>query len=224
MTRVKICGITDREDLSTAVNAGADSVGFVTEVPVDTPRNLNIRKAEQLVKETPPFVTSTLVIMPDSVEGAIDLVGRASPDLVQVHNYPEPDDVARLSDETETKVVKKIEPDTDEMERYSGVVDAFLVDSSDEQGGGGTGETHDWSKTSEIVERTHIPVVLAGGLTPQNVGDAVESVHPYGVDVSSGVESSGGEKSPDLVRGFVENVRNAQPGQGERGEYSVRRV
>lgn len=206
MTRVKICGNTSREDVRIAVDAGADAVGFVTEVPVETPRNLSLEEASELVSSTPPFVSTALVIMPPDLERAIEMVEEAEPDVVQVHNDLPPGDVGALRD-LGVKVVKKVAPDVEEAERYD-FVDALLVDTEAEDGGGGTGETHDWRVSAEIQRGVSPPLLLAGGLTPGNVAEAVREVEPYGVDVSSGVEWKG-EKRLALVEDFVVNARRA---------------
>lgn len=204
MTRVKICGNTCREDVEIAVEAGADAVGFVTEVPVETPRKIGLVEAGKLVEATPPFVSTVLVVMPPDLERAIEMVVEAEPDVVQVHNDLPPGDVGALRDEG-VKVVKKVAPDVEDAGRYD-FVDALLVDTEAEDGGGGTGETHDWRVSAEIQREVEAPVVLAGGLTPGNVAEAVREVRPYGVDVSSGVEWKG-EKRLALVEDFVMNAR-----------------
>jgi phosphoribosylanthranilate isomerase len=104
----------------------------------------------------------------------------------------------------------------DEAPGYADSADAVLVDSVDDAGGGGTGETHDWDRTREFADSVDVPVVLAGGLTPENVGEAVETVEPYGVDTASGVEHEGGLKDHDAVRAFVAAARrSAIPAGGE---------
>lgn len=205
MTRVKICGMTRRKDINISVNAGADALGFVTDVPVETPRNLEPEEAHDLVEHVPPFVTSVLVIMPSSTEHALDLVRKIEPDAVQIHNDLPPDGVLDLF-ETGVKVIKRVPPNTEDASEYS-FVDAFIVDSMGEGGGGGTGETHDWIKTAEFREDVNTPLILAGGLTPNNVVDGVREVMPYAVDVSSGVEWKG-EKHAPLIQDFVENAKS----------------
>jgi phosphoribosylanthranilate isomerase len=100
--------------------------------------------------------------------------------------------------------------DADRAPDYEGVADGLLVDSVDETGAGGTGETHDWTRTRELVDSLSIPVVLAGGLDPEDVAGAVRTVEPYGVDVASGIERSGGVKDHDAVRAFISRARGAR--------------
>ena len=202
MTRVKVCGVTTREDLETVVEAGADAVGLIVDVSVDTPREIPDQRAVELARATPPFVTTVLVTMPDRPEATVELASRVQPDVVQVHGDLTPGDLAFLSAKAHGDVVKAVSPD--EAATYDTVADALLVDSLDDEGAGGTGETHDWERTRELVERLESPVVLAGGLTPENVADAVEAVRPFAVDVASGVESEPGRKDADAVAAFVD--------------------
>lgn len=215
MTRVKICGISSEQDLRVAVDAGADAVGFLVDVPVDTPREVNPARAAELAAAVPPFVTSVLVTMPSAPERTVDLVDTVSPDVVQIHGDASAGDLAYLSANVETNVVMAVDADAlGTAHRYDDIADALLVDSVDEDGAGGTGRTHDWSRTRELCDAVDVPVVLAGGLTPENVGDAVRTVDPFAVDVASGVERSrvdDATKDPDAVRRFVTEARRAEP-------------
>ena len=210
MTRAKICGITREADLRAAVDAGADAVGIICDVPVDTPREVSPECAADLAAAVPPFVTSVLVTIPDSAAAGADLVERVGPDAIQEHGSLSPAAVDDLGAAVDADVVKSI--DAAEPERaaeYDGVTDALLVDSVDADGGGGTGETHDWERTREATADLDAPVVLAGGLTPDNVVEAVRTVDPFAVDVASGVEVTGGVKDHDAVRAFVRNATTA---------------
>ncbi len=201
MTRVKICGVTEPEDLDAVVEAGADAVGLTTGVSVETPREIDPAKAVELARATPPFVTTVLVTMPDTPESTVDLAARIQPDVVQIHGHLPPGDLAYLSAKIHGDVVKAVSPE--DASAYDTVADALLVDSLDNVGAGGTGDTHDWSRTRELVETLSSPVVLAGGLTASNVTEAVETVRPFAVDVASGVESRPGRKDPDAVESFI---------------------
>ena len=201
MTRVKICGVTTEADLASVVESGADAVGVTVDVPVETPREIDAQRAADIVSATPPFVTTVLVTMPDPPASAAGLVERVGPDVVQVHGDSTPEDVASLSADLDAGVVVAVSPD--DAPRYDGVADALLVDSLDASGAGGTGATHDWERTRELVSELSSPVVLAGGLTPDNVERAVETVDPFAVDVASGVEGRPGRKDPTAVESFV---------------------
>lgn len=201
MTRVKICGITTHEDLDVAVEAGADAVGLIADVPTDTPREVPATRAVELARAAPPFVTTVLVTIAERPEATVDLASRVQPDVVQVHGDLSPGDLAFLSAKIHGDVVKAVSPD--DAPKYDTVADALLVDSLDESGAGGTGEIHDWDRTAELVATLESPVVLAGGLTPENVGEAIRRVRPFAVDVASGVEAEPGRKDPEAVSAFV---------------------
>ena len=211
MTRVKVCGITRETDRQVAVDAGADALGFICDVPVDTPREVSPERARELVRGVPPFVTSVLVTMPTSPERTVDLVHDVNPDVLQVHGELSAGDLAYLSSKVDAAILKTVDASNlDAAHRYDELADALLVDSTDDAGAGGTGRTHDWSATRELREEVRSPVVLAGGLNPENVAAAIEAADPFGVDVASGVEVTGGEKNPDAVRAFVRNAKQRQ--------------
>jgi phosphoribosylanthranilate isomerase len=209
MTRVKICGITGPEDRDAAIAAGADAVGIINGVTVETPREVDDQTAVELAAGVPPLVTSVLVTMPDAVQKAVRRVETVRPDVVQVHGGLTPAELGALDRRVDAKVVAVVDATRDDIEDYADAADALLVDSVDAEGGGGTGETHDWDRTREIVADLDGPVVLAGGLTPDNVAEAVETVDPFGVDVASGVESAGGVKDHDAIRRFVTRAKRA---------------
>lgn len=208
MTRVKICGLTRSEDVDAAVAAGADAVGVIVDVPVDTPREVSAERAATLLDRVPPFVTGTLVTMgedPSTIAGLADLVGA---DAVQVHGDLPPGDVSYLAARTDVSVITVVDSgEPEEASRYATVSDALLVDSVDDDGAGGTGETHDWTATRTLVEDLEVPIILAGGLTPANVSEAVQAVDPFAVDVASGVEASGGVKDHEALEAFVAGAR-----------------
>ena len=205
--RVKVCGLTDEADLQVAVEAGADAVGIVSDVPVETPREVTLDRARELVDAVPPFVTSVLVTMPDSAERGVELAEHVGADAVQVHGDLSPDEVDRLGETFDGDVLLATDHAT--APEYADVVDGLVVDSVDDTGAGGTGETHDWERTREVVRDLDVPVVLAGGLVPSNVADAVRAVRPFAGDVASGVErvDEPGRKAHDAVRAFVRRAK-----------------
>ena len=207
MARVKICGLTRGADLRAAVDAGADAVGVISEVPVDSAREVDPAKAAELLADVPPFVTATLVTMPDSAERAVELVRTTGPDALQLHGEWTPDEIRYVRAETERKVLLAVDADDPvRAEEFDAVADALVIDSTDDSGAGGTGETHDWAKTGELAARLTSPVVLAGGLTADNVAEAVRVADPFAVDVASGVELSDGRKDHNAVARFVANA------------------
>mgnify|MGYP000088422838 CR=1 FL=1 len=207
MVRTKICGVTDEADLRAVSEAGAAAVGFITEVSVDTPREVAPDRAADLVAAAPPFLSTVLVSMPQTPARAVELAGAVAPDAIQLHGDFDAADVRYVRREARADVIMTVDAtDTDRAREYDGVADAVLIDSTTESGAGGTGETHDWDAAAELVDDLSTPLVLAGGLTPENVSEAARTVGPYAVDVSSGVERRGGEKNHEAVEAFVRNA------------------
>ncbi|WP_458205859.1 phosphoribosylanthranilate isomerase [Haladaptatus sp. NG-SE-30] len=206
MIRVKICGLTHEDDLRATISAGADAVGLLVDVPVDSPREITPAHAAELAREIPPFVTTVLVTMPDRPERAVEYVRRIEPDAVQVHGMSV-GDLAYLASNVDANVVRAVDATKERPQRYDAVADALLLDAG---ATGGTGETHDWEHAREVVRELESPVVLAGGLTPENVSKAVDTVEPFAVDVATGVESRGGEKDSVAVESFVRNAKSAR--------------
>jgi phosphoribosylanthranilate isomerase len=207
MARVKICGLTNRADLQAAIEAGADAVGVISAVDIATSREVDRSAAAELVAAVPPFVTATLVSMPDDAEHAVELVKAIQPDALQLHGEFDGDDLGYIRAETGVKLVAAVDHEnTDRATDLDGVADALLVDSTTEDGAGGTGKTHDWEATAELAESLTTPVILAGGLTPDNVSEAVRVAAPFAVDVASGVERSEGSKDHTAVATFIKNA------------------
>jgi phosphoribosylanthranilate isomerase len=206
MTRAKICGITRSDDLAAAVDAGAAAVGVISEVSVETPREVSVERARTLVADVPPFVTGVLVMMPESVEAAVASQQTVAADALQVYDVTA-SAFAAIAERVDADVIAAVDAAAD-VAAYAGPADAVLVDTTSD-GGGGTGETHDWERTRELTRDLDVPVVLAGGLAPANVGEAVQTVDPFGVDVASGVEREGGIKDHEAVRAFLRETRRA---------------
>lgn len=211
MTRVKVCGLTRKRDVTAAVDAGVDAVGAIVDVPVDSPREVAPDAARRLFEDVPPFVTTVLVTMPETVAGATDLVDAVGPDALQVHGGLSPSSVADLGTGVEADVIVAVDATRPESAfAFADVADAVLLDSTDQWGAGGTGRTHDWDRARTLREQLDAPVVLAGGLTPEVVDRAIETVEPYAVDVASGVETSGGVKDHDALADFVTATRGVE--------------
>lgn len=210
--RAKICGLTSAADRDAAIAAGADAVGFITDVPVESPRELAVEEVVQLARGVTPFVTSVLVTMPDSVQAAVDLQERVRADAVQIHGGLAPEYVGGLRERLDADVVAAVDTEQSDALAYAEAADMLLVDTTAEGGAGGTGETHDWERTRDIVAATETPVMLAGGLTPGNVREAIETVDPYAVDTATGVEQADtpGRKDPEAVRAFLSQVRGVE--------------
>ena len=211
--RVKICGITRKEDLLAASEAGADAVGFVVGV-ASSPRNLSLAEAERLIRQVPPFIKSVLVTVPRSIEEFSDYE-KINPDAIQIHGEnPQILDAVRLKlpntiliGAINTQVTK----DLDLALKTTKLFDAILLDSYSKGQYGGTGITHDWKLSKQIRQLIQPkPLILAGGLNSKNVAKAVEIVEPYGVDVSSGVEQKPGIKSYRKIVEFIKNAKDVR--------------
>lgn len=211
--KVKICGIRNSSELSMAINAGADAVGFITDVPVDSLRKITLAKASRLISKVPVFVTSVLVIMPKNAHDAVRMILAAKPSAVQIHNELALSELKKIR-ETGVKLIKTIPVSQDarvdtllrQIQELFGVADAVLLDTARDGKTGGTGIPHNWDLSSKVVMNAGIPVILAGGLKPENVMDAVKCVRPYAVDTASGVETDG-KKDEKKVMDFINNAR-----------------
>ncbi len=224
-TRIKICGNTNPGDLNHAISSGADAVGFITNVPVKSPRKIDAKVARQLIGQVPVFVDSVLVIMPEDLDSAMALIAETAPTCVQIHNDLPNSELAIISKTVKlikTIVIPKdasfeiIDPIISHTEGLIGIADAILLDTGTSSGSGGTGTVHNWQISAEIVRRCKLPIILAGGLTPDNVADAIRQVRPYAVDTASGVETKG-VRNPTLVRLFIEQCGRADTAAGVAG-------
>ena len=211
--KVKICGIKTERDLVMALNAGADAVGFITEVPVDSPRKISLAEASRLISKVPVFIASVLVIMPENAEQAVRMIRAARPAAVQIHNALGTPELKKIK-ETGVKLIKTISISQQadsvtlikKISELHGIADAVLLDTVLDGNSGGTGVPHNWQISSEIVLHSGMPVILAGGLKPENVTDAIRTVRPYAVDTASGVETYG-RKDEKKVMDFIKNAR-----------------
>ena len=212
--KVKICGITREEDLAVAVAAGADAVGFLVGVP-SSPRNLTLEQAEKLVKQVPVFVDSVVVTVPESVNSLVKIYDRLKPTAIQIHGEKLSETSVIREKIRGARLIKTLHVKTGNVTAAviedSKFFDAILLDSFTGGQYGGTGMVHDWElsrKIKQIIEPT--PLILAGGLTPENVREAIFTVQPYAVDVASGVESRPGIKDPEKVLTFIENAKEVK--------------
>jgi len=209
--RVKICGITREEDLAVAVAAGADAVGFIVGVP-SSPRNLTLERAERLLKQVPVFVDSVVVTVPDSIDSLVKIYDRLKPTAIQIHGE-KPFDATVIREKIRgARLIKTVYVKTGNATAAviedSKAFDAILLDSFTSGRYGGTGMIHDWElsrQIKQVIEPT--PLILAGGLKPENVKEAILTVQPYAVDVASGVELQPAVKDPKKVYAFIKNAK-----------------
>jgi phosphoribosylanthranilate isomerase len=212
---IKICGIRSHRDLQAALKAAPDAVGFLVGQRYASEDFITVACARRLIAEMPSSLQSVLVTHlnnPVDVTGLMAATGAAA---LQLHGRPEPRDVCEIRNclGDGVPVMLALAADTPQLPLVAGLfeswVDAFVVDTQVLEEGrvGGTGRTHDWEVTAGFAAISRRPVVLAGGLTPANVGAAIAAVGPWGVDVNSGVENSRGGKSVVRCRQFVQAVR-----------------
>lgn len=214
MVKVKICGFTNTEDVRAACTLGVDMVGAIVEIP-KSPRRVTIERAKQILAAASRGVDKVAVIMPKNL-GEVDKVARElKPDYVQIHLTFPADKLLEFRRHFDTGLIsviaisQKVEDHQEILNRaleVAEIADFLLLDTKGPSGGG-TGLTHDWSLSRRIREAVGKPMFLAGGLNPSNVKEAIKLVQPYGVDVSTGVESSPGKKDARLMREFIEAAR-----------------
>jgi phosphoribosylanthranilate isomerase len=217
LTRIKVCGIMSESELFQAVFAGADAVGFVVEID-DSRHCLTAGEAADLIELVPIFTKSVAVIAPENVDEAVRLAARTKADVLQVHGSLAPKDLAELKSRVHQKLVVAVAAGatgaaetagagSKEAARFGMVADAVLLDTVVNGKLGGTGAVHDWDRSAKVVGSLKVPVILAGGLNPSNVAEAIKKVRPYAVDVSSGLET-GGKKDPEKIRSFIREVKS----------------
>jgi phosphoribosylanthranilate isomerase len=203
--RVKICGITSAEDALAAVEAGADALGFMF-YPRSS-RYISLKEAAGITSILPPFVTKAGVFVDASREVIAHAVNLCHLDVIQLHGAETPEMCAGFS----RPVVKAFriagEASLEPLPNYK--VSAWLLDSYVPGQLGGTGARFNWD-LAVAASRLGRPVILAGGLTPENVAEAVRQTHPFAVDVSSGVESAPGRKDPNKLVSFIRAVCSAR--------------
>ncbi len=207
MIRVKICGVTTVEDAEFALESGADALGL-NFVP-GTPRCLEVEQAREIAEALPPFGTRVGVFVNEPPERVMEIARCVGLDAAQLHGDETPADCRWLI-ERGLRVIRALRvkgPET--IAQIDAFPDcAILLDAYVKGALGGTGETFDWGLARQVAGAR--PIILSGGLKPENVTDAVRSVQPYGVDSSSGVEGVIlARKDPERVLGFIQNARAA---------------
>jgi phosphoribosylanthranilate isomerase len=220
MTWIKICGITNLEDAVTAVAAGADALGFV--FYEKSVRKIEPETAGEIVAKLPEDLKKVGVFVDDSVERIRDTAQQVGLSAVQVYlNQSDPqrvEDLLLLSEEEAgPKVIAVFPADGlgEESLTFMGTEKkkfyALMLDSGSSCKPGGTGKTFDWNRAALMIQSLSqtVPIIVAGGLTPLNVGEAIRLFQPWGVDVASGVEAKMGKKDPQKIRAFVNAVRKA---------------
>lgn len=200
-TRIKICGITSAIDAQQAVDAGADAIGLVFYEP--SPRAVDVEQAKSIVAKLPPFISVVALFVNPEVKVVQQVLNEVRIDLLQFHGDEENDFCSQFQRPFIKAIrVRQAQDVVASCLRFTNAL-AILLDSYKPGVPGGTGETFDWS----MIPKNHIkPLILAGGLTPENVADAVIDIQPFAVDVSGGVEKAKGIKDHEKINEFISEV------------------
>jgi phosphoribosylanthranilate isomerase len=206
-TRAKICGITRIEDIHSAVNAGADAIGFVFYAP--SPRSVTILQAQDLAKHIPAYVQIVGLFVNATADEITQVVQAVPLDMLQFHGDETAEQCQQIAAQTKRRWYKAIQmkPELDVINTIKSYqkagASAVLLDAWHPELKGGTGHSFDWSKFPKL----DIPLILAGGLKPDNIEDAIKTTNAYAVDVSGGVESAKGIKDQQLIEQFMQGVQ-----------------
>jgi len=203
-TRIKICGITNLADGLAAVEAGADALGL--NFYEKSPRHISQKTAAEISKQLPPFVMRVGLFVNAPEDLVTRAIGECGLTMLQFHGDEPPEFCVQFGLMSMKAFRIRDAESLEELPQFS--TDAYLLDAYSPEARGGTGKKFNWDLAVEA-QKFGKPIFLAGGLTPENVADAVRKVHPFGVDVSSGVESSPGKKDHTKVRAFIQAVRDA---------------
>ena len=201
-TVVKICGITNVDDALAAAASGADALGLM--FYEGSPRHVPLKTAIEISRQLPPFVIKVGVFVNAPEDAVLRAIGECGLNLVQFHGEETPDYCSQFPVMTIKAFRVRDAESLKALADYQ--TDAFLLDAHTPDKLGGTGEQFNWELAIEA-QKLGRPIFLAGGLTPENVADAVNRVHPYAVDVSSGVESAPGKKDHQKVAAFVKAAK-----------------
>ena len=209
-TWIKICGTTCLEDALQSIDAGADALGFIF---APSKRRVTPEQAQQIISKLPRNVEKIGVFMDSPAMEIASIAGKVGLTGIQMHGDESASEVYSLLTKEQRDQLRKIKTilvkdgleNRFDLSAAHGVVDAWLLDS-----GAGSGKTFDWQAARAQVDDSQRRLIIAGGLTPENVGDAIHTFNPWGVDVVSGVESAPGRKDPEKLKAFVAAVRRAE--------------
>jgi phosphoribosylanthranilate isomerase len=210
--RVKICGISNPPDAVTAVEGGADMLGFM--FYEESPRFVAVDTAAAIIRQLPPFVVNVGVFVNASADFVWRAIRACGLNLLQFHGDETPDFCLQFGVMSMKAFRMRDAESLQTLSAYH--TDAWLLDAFVPGRHGGTGATFNWDLALEA-KQSGRPIILAGGLTPENVGEAIRKVAPFAVDVSSGVESAPGKKDAAKIRAFIAAVRAAEDAASEHG-------
>ena len=203
MIRFKICGITNHEDAMLAIEADASAIGFI--FAKKSPRYITPEKAKEIISSIPPFVQTVGVFVNEDPSKVEEIQRSCGIDLIQFHGGESPEICKRFMPRSIKAIRIKDRSSLKAIQKYKGCVKAILLDTYKEDREGGTGETFDWDLAVQSKE-FGIPIILSGGIGPENVKDAISIVRQYAIDVNSKIEVRPGKKSPLLVERLVREL------------------
>jgi phosphoribosylanthranilate isomerase len=208
MTFIKICGITNVDDARAAIDAGVDALGFNFYQP--SPRYISPANAREIIEQLPDSILNVGVFVNEDIESLMNIAQQAGITAVQLHGDESPDYCRELAEEYEVIKVLAVSDSFNIQMVQAYEVQAIMLDTSDKTLRGGTGRAFDWSIASRVNEL--VPkLFLAGGLSPENIEEAIAVVRPYAVDACSALEDSPGKKNGERLRAFVEKARGVKP-------------
>jgi len=203
-TRIKVCGMTDQAEATAIAALGVDALGFI--FVASSPRCIEVEKAKAIIASLPPFIHAVGVFMDEEAARVNAIAHDCGLTLIQLHGHESPG-YCRAMSRPVLKAFRIGENAPADLAPYHGLVKGFLLDTYRPGQAGGTGEAFNW----ELLQRLTIPgpLLLAGGLTPDNVASAIRQTHPFAVDINSGVEISPGRKDLGLIRQLIAEVKDA---------------
>jgi phosphoribosylanthranilate isomerase len=213
MIKVKICGITNLEDALLAIGMGADALGFIF---AKSPRRITAKEARTIIHSLPPLVKTVGVFVNEEPARIKEIKSFCGFDLVQLHGEESPEICQDLMPHAVKSFRIQNETDIENINKYRGTVRAILLDTFQPGKAGGTGQTFDWSLALKARE-TGLPIILAGGLGPGNIQEAVATVKPYAVDINSGIEERPGKKDLVLMKQLMEKIKKTESRSQESG-------
>jgi len=204
MIRFKICGITNLEDALLAIRAGAYAIGFI--FVKHSPRYIEPKDAKEIISLIPPFIQTVGVFVDEDELKIKEIAEFCGLDMIQFHGGEDPDFCKKFMPKSIKAIRVKDRKSVELIKSYKGCVRAILLDTYKKEKAGGTGETFDWNLALEA-KRFGIPIILSGGIGPENVKEAVSLVKPYALDINSKVETNPGKKSAILIERFKEELQ-----------------
>lgn len=202
-TRVKFCGITRLEDALDAIALGADALGFV--FYEKSPRAVSLKQAADIANQLPPFVSLVGLFVNAEADVIEQAKAQVRLNLLQFHGDESPEECERYACDWIKAIRVQAQTDLDVVSEQYAKAKALLLDAYDPEHYGGTGQVFDWT---QIPDQRNYPVILAGGLRPDNVGRAIRQVKPYAVDVSGGIEQAKGIKDKEKMKAFMRGVKS----------------